>query len=90
MHEFKRVSLDMGKNFVLGTGTRSRETRLAIDLGPDRTIKEDSTMAGSLNVGDRAPDFSLPQTRYEKVSLSDTLKEGKVVLLFYFLDFSGA
>ena len=47
-------------------------------------------MAGSLEVGDRAPDFTLPQTRYEKVSLSDTLKNGKVVLAFYFLDFSGA
>ncbi len=47
-------------------------------------------MAGSLDVGDRAPDFALPQTRYERVSLSDTLKNGKTVLLFYFLDFSGA
>jgi peroxiredoxin len=47
-------------------------------------------MAGSLDVGDRAPDFALPQTRYERVSLSDTLKNGKAVLLFHFLDFSGA
>ncbi len=47
-------------------------------------------MAASLEVGDRAPDFALPQTRYEKVSLSDTLKNGKAVLAFYFLDFSGA
>lgn len=47
-------------------------------------------MAGSLEVGDRAPDFSLHQTRYETVSLSDTIKNGKAVLLFYFLDFSGA
>jgi len=47
-------------------------------------------MAASLEVGARAPDFALPQTRYEKVSLSDTLKNGKVVLAFYFLDFSGA
>lgn len=46
-------------------------------------------MAGSLEVGDRAPDFALPQTRYEKVSLSDTLKNGKAVLVFYFFDFSG-
>jgi peroxiredoxin len=47
-------------------------------------------MANSLEVGERAPDFSLPETRFEKVSLSDSLKKGKVVLAFYFLDFSGA
>lgn len=47
-------------------------------------------MAGSLEVGGRAPDFTLPQTRYEKVNLKETLEKGKVVLLFYFLDFSGA
>ena len=53
-------------------------------------IEEDYTMAANLEVGDRAPEFALPQTRYEKVSLSDTLKNGKAVLAFYFLDFSGA
>ncbi len=47
-------------------------------------------MAGSPEVGDRAPDFTLPQTRYEKVNLGETLRNGKVVLVFYFLDFSGA
>ncbi|HEX9016703.1 MAG TPA: redoxin domain-containing protein [Chloroflexota bacterium] len=46
-------------------------------------------MAGNLEVGSRAPDFSIPQTRYEKVSLKETLGKGKVVLLFYFMDFSG-
>lgn len=46
-------------------------------------------MAGTLEVGDQAPDFSLHQTRYETVSLKETLGKGKVVLLFYFFDWSG-
>ncbi len=46
-------------------------------------------MAGMLEVGGQAPDFSLHQTRYEEVSLRETLQKGKVVLLFYFLDWSG-
>lgn len=43
----------------------------------------------SINVGDRAPDFSLPITLEEKVTLSDVLKEKKVVLAFYLFDFAG-
>lgn len=45
-------------------------------------------MAKMLEVGERAPDFTLPRTREEKVALSDVLKEGNAVLLFYFLSFS--
>lgn len=46
-------------------------------------------MAGTVEVGDRAPDFTLfrnPQK--ETVTLSDALKERKVVLVFYVLDFA--
>jgi peroxiredoxin len=42
-----------------------------------------------LKVGDKAPDFSLPITLDEKVTLSDILKEKKVVLAFYIFDFAG-
>jgi peroxiredoxin len=42
-----------------------------------------------LNVGDKAPDFSLPITLEEKVTLSDVLEEKKVVLAFYIFDFAG-
>jgi peroxiredoxin len=45
-------------------------------------------MAGSLEVGDRAPDFTLSESREEKLSLSDVLKEKNAVLAFYFLAFS--
>ncbi len=36
-----------------------------------------------LNIGDKAPDFSLPDADGNTVSLSDTLKKGPVVLVFY-------
>ncbi|TMA12252.1 MAG: redoxin domain-containing protein [Deltaproteobacteria bacterium] len=41
------------------------------------------------NVGDRAPDFSLPVTREQKVGLRDFLGKKSVVLAFYPLDFTG-
>ena len=40
-------------------------------------------------VGDQAPDFTLPRTLEEKLTLSDILKEKKVVLMFYLFDFAG-
>jgi peroxiredoxin len=42
-----------------------------------------------IKVGDKAPDFSLPITLQDKVTLSDVLKEKKVVLVFYIFDFAG-
>lgn len=41
------------------------------------------------NVGEKAPEFSLPVTRDEKVSLSDYSGKKNVVLAFYPLDFTG-
>jgi peroxiredoxin len=38
--------------------------------------------AGAIDVGDRAPDFSLPDQHGAQVSLSETLARGPVVLLF--------
>lgn len=42
----------------------------------------------SLDTGTQAPDFELPATTKEKIRLSDELKNGPVLLLFYPLDFS--
>jgi len=42
-----------------------------------------------INVGDKAPDFSLPVTLEDKMTLSDVLKDKKVVLAFYIFDFAG-
>ncbi len=41
------------------------------------------------SVGDKAPDFSLPVTREDKVALSDFVGKKNVVLAFYPLDFTG-
>jgi hypothetical protein len=39
--------------------------------------------AAGLRVGERAPDFALPNQRGETVRLSDRLSKGPVVLSFY-------
>ncbi len=41
------------------------------------------------SVGDKAPGFSLPITRDQKVGLSDFFGKKNVVLAFYSLDFTG-
>jgi peroxiredoxin len=38
-------------------------------------------------VGDPAPDFTLPRTLEESVTLSDLLERGPVLLHFYVFDF---
>ena len=43
----------------------------------------------NIQVGDKAPDFSLPITLTDKMRLSDVLKEKKVILAFYIFDFAG-
>ena len=43
----------------------------------------DSTPAMGLQVGDTAPDFSLPATTAEKVSLADFVGKQPVVVFFY-------
>ena len=42
-----------------------------------------------LQVGDRAPDFTLRHTFGTEVSLADTLERGPVLLVFYVFDFGG-
>jgi hypothetical protein len=44
----------------------------------------------ALRVGDKAPDFSLPTTTGEKVSLGDYLGKKHVVLFFDIAAFGGA
>ncbi len=40
-------------------------------------------MKNAVNVGDKAPDFSLPKSDGETVRLSDFLGKGGVVIFFY-------
>jgi cytochrome oxidase Cu insertion factor (SCO1/SenC/PrrC family) len=42
-----------------------------------------ASQATALQVGDKAPDFSLPATTAEKISLSDYLGKKHVVVFFY-------
>ena len=42
-----------------------------------------------INVCNKAPDFTLPISLEDKMTLSDVLKDKKVVLVFYLFDFAG-
>jgi peroxiredoxin len=48
-----------------------------------------ATQAAPLQVGDKAPDFTLPDQNGNKVSLSQFLGKKNVVLAFYVLAFTG-
>jgi thioredoxin-dependent peroxiredoxin len=41
-----------------------------------------------LKIGDRAPDFTLPDTEGRPVSLSELLRQGPVILAFYIKAFT--
>jgi cytochrome oxidase Cu insertion factor (SCO1/SenC/PrrC family) len=43
----------------------------------------------AVNIGDNAPDFTLPSTVGDTVTLSELLREKPVVLTFYQFDFTG-
>jgi hypothetical protein len=47
-----------------------------------------SAQVMALQVGDKAPDFSLPATTAERVSLSDFLGKKPVVVFFYLYAFT--
>jgi hypothetical protein len=48
-----------------------------------------ATPTTALQVGDKAPDFSLPATTAEKISLSDFVGKKPVVVFFYIGAFTG-
>lgn len=45
--------------------------------------------AAEIKLGDKAPDFTLTDTNWKKVSLHDFLGRKNVVLAFYVLAFTG-
>lgn len=66
----------MGRRLIWGT--------LLLLLGaPGRLV------AAPLKVGDKAPDFTLPDHTGKKIKLSDYLGKKNVVLAFYVLAFTG-
>jgi len=46
-------------------------------------VKKAETVKGAIQVGDMAPDFTLPNVTGAEVTLSDKLKDGPVVLTWY-------
>ena len=48
-----------------------------------------AAQAAELKVGDKAPDFTLKDTDWKDVKLSDYLGKKNVVLAFYVLAFTG-
>jgi peroxiredoxin len=45
-------------------------------------------LEASLKIGDQAPNFSLPATTKEKLSLSDYRGKKNIVVAFYGMDFT--
>ena len=66
--------------------TRLRVTVGAVLLALASTLV---AQAAPLKVGDKAPDFTLPDQSGNKVSLSQFLGKKNVVLAFYVLAFTG-
>ncbi|RXI96161.1 hypothetical protein DS745_20680 [Anaerobacillus alkaliphilus] len=54
----------------------------------DECNKGGFRLENTLKVGDLAPDFSLPATKAEKISLSDYRGNKSVVVAFYGMDFT--
>jgi len=66
--------------------TRLRMMAGAVLLALASTL---AAQAGPLKVGDKAPDFTLPDQNGNKVSLAQYLGKKNVVLAFYVLAFTG-
>ena len=68
----------------MGTTMRVKGGVLTLVLGSALTAQ-----AATLKVGDKAPDFSLPDQTGKQVKLSDYAGKENVVLAFYVLAFTG-
>ena len=71
---------------ITRTGTRIGPSAgiLALVLGATMTAR-----AAAPTVGDKAPDFSLPDQNNKQIKLSDFVGKKNVVLAFYVLAFTG-
>ena len=67
------------------------QTRLRVIVGGVLLAMASALAAdtGALKVGDKAPDFTLPDQNGNKISLSQFLGKKNVVLAFYVLAFTG-
>lgn len=63
---------------------------LALLAAPPRSAPQQPAIAHTnLKVGDMAPDFTLPDTGFKQVKLSDSRGKKNVILAFYILAFTG-
>lgn len=46
-------------------------------------LRESGIMEKALNVGDKMPSFTLPNTKDETISSDDLLRQGNLVVTFY-------
>jgi AhpC/TSA family len=67
-------------------GPRMRMSSVVLVLGALLLLGAGHVMA--LQVGDKAPDFSLPATTAEKISLADFVGKKPVVVFFYVYAFT--
>ncbi len=65
-----------------------RKARVAVPFFALMLAAAISATAETLKVGDRAPDFALPDQNGKTVKLSDFLGKKNVVLAFYVLAFT--
>jgi len=67
---------EMSKSFTLSNEQKTT-------MGHAATALKEAMPTPGLDVGDKAPDFTLPNSDNQNVSLSKSLEEGPVVLTFY-------
>ncbi|WP_262694514.1 peroxiredoxin-like family protein [Kordiimonas aquimaris] len=68
---------------VAGSAARIPAEVREVMLDANKEIIATGIEGTAIKTGDKAPDFSLKNTRGETVTLSERLKEGPVVIIFY-------
>ena len=65
------------------TRTKIAPENLALITRANQDLEASGIVNAAMQVGDKAPDFRLPDSQGQHVSLSALLQEGPVVLTFY-------
>jgi cytochrome oxidase Cu insertion factor (SCO1/SenC/PrrC family) len=77
-------ALVVGTMLVAGSMSFAQQQPAPAQQQPNRTIPHTN-----LKVGDMAPDFTLPDSNFKQVKLSDFRGKKNVILAFYVLAFTG-
>jgi hypothetical protein len=76
------MEMSLKKELAEFDASRNRPTEVVAIIRRGIDYARESGAAG-LRIGERAPDFALPNQRGETVNLSERLSRGPVVLNFY-------